>query len=282
MTSAIAFALISLAAAGCLDVTFKKFSLKKRSRGMYVFGCGVVWLVLQLCYAEVSNTDLRFDETTLWYGFFTGALVALANILLIESLTGLDVSLGSLIYRLNTIGVVLIAVFLLSEEFDAYKAMGICVGIFSVILLYRRDDNAVLPVFFILAISASICRALYGVFTKYAIELGAEAESMLVIAAMSWVVFGLLYAALRERRVRFTSKKAVYALISGILCFVLVNALIEALKLGEASIVIPVANLSFVVAMIISAFIGMETLGIRKLAAIGCATVSVFLLARAV
>ena len=176
----------------------------------------------------------------------------------------------------------LIAVFLLSEEFDAYKAMGICVGIFSVILLYRRDDNAVLPVFFILAISASICRALYGVFTKYAIELGAEAESMLGIAAMSWGVFGLLYAALRERRVRFTSKKAVYALISGILCFVLVNALIEALKLGEASIVIPVANLSFVVAMIISAVMGMETLGIRKLAAIGCATVSVFLLARAV
>ena len=105
---------------------------------------------------------------------------------------------------------------------------------------------------------------------------------MLVIAAMSWVIGGLLYAALRERRVRFTGKKAAYALISGILCFVLVNALIEALKLGEASIVIPVANLSFVVAMIISTVIGMETLGIRKLAAIGCAAVSVFLLAQTV
>ena len=66
MTSAITFALISLAAAGCLDVTFKKFSLKERSRGMFVFGCGVVWLFLQLCYAEVSGTI--FDSMKQPYG----------------------------------------------------------------------------------------------------------------------------------------------------------------------------------------------------------------------
>ncbi|MEC7649261.1 MAG: EamA family transporter, partial [Pseudomonadota bacterium] len=94
------------------------------------------WLFLQLCYAEVSGTNLRFDETTLWYGLFTGALVALANILLIESLTGLDVSLGSMIYRLNTIGVVLISFFLLSEDLGANKTLGICVGILGVVLLY--------------------------------------------------------------------------------------------------------------------------------------------------
>ena len=44
------------------------------------------------------------------------ALLVLANILLIESLTGLDVSLGSMIYRLNTIGVVAISFVLLSED----------------------------------------------------------------------------------------------------------------------------------------------------------------------
>lgn len=281
MTSAITFALISLAAAGCLDVTFKKFSLKERSRGMFVFGCGVVWLFLQLCYAEVSGTKLRFDETTLWYGLFTGALVALANILLIESLTGLDVSLGSMIYRLNTIGVVLISFFLLSEGLGAHKTLGICVGILGVALLYRRGVGAVAPVFFILAVGAATFRALYGVSTKYALEQGAAAEVMLIIAAVSWVIGGLLYAALRERRVRFTGKKAAYALISGTLCFAVVNTLIEALKLGEASIVVPVANLSFVVSMAISVVLGLETLGVRKYAAIGCAVVSVFLLSQA-
>jgi len=81
--------------------------------------------------------------------------------------------------------------------------------------------------------------------------------------------------------VRFTGKKAAYALISGTLCFAVVNALIEALKLEEASIVLPVANLSFVVSMAISVVLGLETLGVRKYAAIGCAVVSVFLLSQA-
>ena len=81
---------------------------------MYVFGCGFVWLVLQLTYFTITDTQIRLDEGTILYGLLTGAFLVLANILLIESLTGLDVSLGSMIYRLNTIGVVAISFMLLA------------------------------------------------------------------------------------------------------------------------------------------------------------------------
>jgi len=254
---------------------------------MYVFGCGVVWLTLQLIYLAVNDTQLVFDETTILYGLLTGVLVALANILLIESLTGLDVSLGSMIYRLNTIGVVAISFLLLSEDVGIYKVMGIGVGIFAVMLLYRRagngDEGGAIPLlFFILAVVASAFRAIYGVASKYALEEGAAPEGMLIIAAGCWIIGGLIYAAFRERRVRITGKKAVYALISGVLAFVVVNALIEALRLGEASVVVPVANLSFAVAMVISVGLGMEALAGRKYVAIGCAILSVFLLAQTV
>mgnify|MGYP001157120373 FL=1 len=285
MTPAITFALVSLAAAGCLDVTFKRFSQKERSRGMYVFGCGVVWLTLQLIYLAANDTQLVFDETTILFGLVTGIVIALANILLIESLTGLDVSLGSMIYRLNTIGVVAISFLLLSEDVGVFKIIGIGVGVFAVILLYRGTENddrgvAIPLLFFILAIAASIFRAVYGVASKYALEQGAAPEGMLIIAAGCWIIGGLVYAALRERRVRITGKKAVYAFVSGILSFIVANALIEALRLGEASVVVPVANLSFAVAMVISVGLGMEALAARKYVAIGCAILSVFLLAQ--
>ena len=285
MTPAITFALISLAGAGCLDVTFKRFSQKERSRGMYVFGCGVVWLTLQLIYLAANDTQLVFDETTIPFGLLTGIVIALANILLIESLTGLDVSLGSMIYRLNTIGVVAISFLLLSEDVGVFKIIGIGVGVFAVILLYRGTENddrgvAIPLFFFILAIAASIFRAVYGVASKYALEQGAATEGMLIIAAGCWIIGGLVYAALRERRVRITGKKAVYAFVSGILSFIVANALIEALRLGEASVVVPVANLSFAVAMVISVGLGMEALAARKYVAIGCAILSVFLLAQ--
>ena len=284
MTYAIFFALVSLAAAGCLDVTFRRFSLKERSRGMYVFGCGFVWLVLQLTYLTITDTQIRLDEVTILYGLLTGAFLVLANILLIESLTGLDVSLGSMIYRLNTIGVVAISFMLLAEDVGVFKLLGIGIGVAAVLILYRRSDGGdtvPIPVlFFVMAVAASAFRAIYGVVSKIALEQGAAAEGLLVIAAISWIVGGFAYAALRENRVRITGKKAAYAVVSGTLAFAVVNALIEALKNGEASVVVPIANLSFAVAMVLSVFLGMEQLSSRKYIAIGCAALSVFLMAQ--
>ena len=284
MTYAIFFALVSLAAAGCLDVTFRRFSLKERSRGMYVFGCGFVWLVLQLAYLTITDTQIRLDEVTILYGLLTGAFLVLANILLIESLTGLDVSLGSMIYRLNTIGVVAISFILLAEDVGVFKLLGIGIGVAAVLILYRRSDGGdtvPIPVlFFVMAVAASAFRAIYGVVSKIALEQGAAAEGLLVIAAISWIVGGFAYAALREKRVRITGKKAAYAVVSGTLAFAVVNALIEALKSGEASVVVPIANLSFAIAMLLSVFLGMEQLSSRKYIAIGCAALSVFLMAQ--
>ena len=283
MTYAIFFALVSLAAAGCLDVTFRRFSLKLRSRGMYVFGCGVVWLALQLTYLSITEVKLHLDEVTVMYGLLTGVFLVLANILLIESLTGLDVSLGSMIYRLNTIGVVAISFVLLGEDVGFIKLLGVGIGIAAVLILYRRGDGVSIPIlFFVMAVVASASRAIYGVASKVALEQGASAEGLLVIAATSWIVGGFAYAAFREKRIRITGKKAVYAVVSGFLAFAVVNALIEALKHGEASVVVPIANLSFVVAMLLSVFLGMEELSGRKYLAIGCAAMSVFLMAQAV
>ena len=282
MTYSIFFALVSLAAAGCLDVTFRRFSLKERSRGMYVFGCGFVWLVLQLTYLTITDTQIRLDEVTIFYGLLTGAFLVLANILLIESLTGLDVSLGSMIYRLNTIGVVAISFMLLAEDVGVFKLLGVGIGVAAVLILYRRSDGEdTVPIavrFFVMAVAASAFRAIYGVVSKVALEQGAAAEGLLVIAAISWIVGGFAYAVFREKRVRITGKKAAYAVVSGTLAFAVVNALIEALKNGEASVVVPIANLSFAVAMLLSVFLGMEQLSSRKYIAIGCAALSVFLM----
>ena len=284
MTYAIFFALVSFAAAGCLDVTFRRFSLKERSRGMYVFGCGFVWLVLQLIYFTITDAPIRLDEVTILYGLLTGALLVSANILLIESLTGLDVSLGSMIYRLNTIGVVVMSFMLLAEDVGSIKVLGIGIGVAAILILYKRADDGdavTIPIlFFVMAVAASAFRAIYGVASKVALEQGAAAEGLLVIAAGSWIVGGFAYAAFREKRVRITGKKAAYAVVSGTLAFTVVNALIEALKNGEASVVVPIANLSFAVAMLLSVFLGMEQLSSRKYIAIGFAALSVFLMAQ--
>ena len=108
MSAAIGFALVSLLFAGINDVVFKRYSRRRRSRGMFVLGIGIVWAILQLSAFRIQGQHLDVGTPTLAFGVAAGLMVTLSNLLLLESLAHLDVSLGSTIYRLNTVGVVIL------------------------------------------------------------------------------------------------------------------------------------------------------------------------------
>lgn len=288
MSHAILFALLSLFSAGLLDVVYKRYSRKDRSRGTYVFGIGVVWCVLQTVTLVISGEPLVVDTTSICYGLFAGLCLTLSNLLLLESLTHINISLGSTVYRLNTLGVVVMAFLFLGEDLGSMKLLGVGLGIVAVGLLYKPDFKAVptekndhfLP-FFLIAVAASLFRAGYGVITRGGILSQADPQTMLLICAVCWVVGGALYARLREGRFRLTKKKAGYALASGVLVFLVVAFLMLAVKYGEASIVIPIANMSFVMAMIISVVLQYEKFSFRKGAAmiVACLAIAALTLA---
>ena len=271
MSRAILFALLSLFFAGLLDVVYKRYSRKERSRGTYVFGIGVVWCVLQTAALAMGEEALIVDATSIRYGLFAGLCLTLSNLLLLESLTHINISLGSTVYRLNTIGVVVMAFLFLGEALGGIKLLGVGLGIVAVGLLYRPDPTAMseenrgrfLP-FFLMAVAASLFRAGYGVITRGGIVHQADPQTMLLLCALSWIVGGAIYARLREGRFRLTKKKVGYALVSGVLVFLVVDFLMLAVKYGEASIVIPIANMSFVMAMLLSVVLRFEPFSLRK------------------
>lgn len=282
MSLAITYALLSLFFAGLLDVVYKRYSRKSRSRGSYVFGIGAVWFVLQMMSLAISDEPLVVDATSIKYGLFAGVCLTLSNLLLLESLTHINISLGSTVYRLNTIGVVVMAFLFLGETLGGVKLLGVGLGLIAVGLLYRSDNGTVaketggqfLP-FFLMAIAASLFRAGYGVVTRGGILDQADPQVMLLLCALSWIVGGALYARLREGRFRLTSKKISYALVSGVLVFLVVDFLMLAVKHGEASIVIPIANMSFVLAMLLSVTLRYEPFSIRKGAAMVVACLAI-------
>lgn len=284
MDTAILYALLSLFFAGMNDVVFKRYSTRERSRGMLIFGIGLVWALLQGLMLNARHEALHLDSASLGYGLLAGVALTLSNLLLIEGLTHIEVSLGSTIYRLNTIGVVLLSVLFLHEGLGMLKALGVGSGILAVMLLAQRPadgiDRQLHRLFVWLVITASLLRALYGVITKAALNQGADADTLLLIAALCWVAGGAAYAWLREGRFRLSRDKIAYALVSGLLVTLIVNFLMAAVSLGEASVVIPIANLSFVAALLLSVAIGWERLSIRKASAIGCAVLSIWLLAQ--
>jgi drug/metabolite transporter (DMT)-like permease len=238
--------------------------------------------VLQCATIAISDETLVVDATSIGYGIFAGLFLTLSNLLLLESLTHIDVSLGSTVYRLNTIGVVAMAYLFLGEDLGGVKLAGIGLGIVAVGLLYQPDIGKVdqehrqhfLP-FFLMAVVASLFRASYGVITRGGILHQADPQTMLLLCAISWIIGGALYARLREGRFKLTSKKISYALITGILVFLVVDFLMLAVKYGEASIVIPIANMSFILAMALSVALRFEPLSSRKVAAMVVACLAI-------
>jgi drug/metabolite transporter (DMT)-like permease len=285
MKLGVAYALGSLVCAGALDVVFRRYSMKERSRGMYVLLAGLVWAGLQLAVIGVREADLGLGGNAVVIGCLAGVLIALANILFIESLGRINVSLASTVYRLNTILVVVLAVLLFGEALTAPKVVGVGLGVLGVMVLYHPGSSprvgARFHLFFLLAVAASTLRALWGIVLKAGSLDEVDPQFMMLMSALGFVTVGAIYARWWEGSTRLTRAKLGYSLATGGLLFLVANLLMLALVHGEASVVVPIANMSFVVALGLSAALRMEGLTARKLVAIGLATAAIVALARA-
>ena len=282
-TNPAVLALLCLLASGLLDLVFKLYASRPRSRGMLVFGIGCVWIVLQLISISISGGRIVLDTVTIQYGFIAAIFVTASNILLIECLGHLPLSMASTIYRLNTIPLVILAFLFLGEEMGPVKLAGIAAGIITIVLLYQPNRNGVqlsesYLLFIFLIIFASCLRALYGVFTKAGVNQGSDANTMMLFAAVGWCVGGLAYAAFREKRVVINKAKLRFIPVAGFLVFAIVWLLTTALTLGEASVVMPLANMGFVAAFALSLILRFESFSARRLLAISSAVLSIVLL----
>ncbi len=284
MSAAVGYALLSLLMAGVSDVVFKRHSTGDRSRGMYLVGMGLVWTVLQAGIVVLGTAAPRFDANTVMFGLAAGAVVALSNALLVESLRRIDVGLASTVYRLNTIGVVILAVLLLHEVMTPAKTLGVLLGVASVALLFEPRKAAAsrdgfMP-FFALVVAASFLRACFGVLSKAAALRGVDLQVMLLLTPPLWIVVGSLYAVAQEGRLSWPTPGGMgYALVSGILVCAIANFLMLAVARGDASVVLPLANMGFVVAVLLSAILGMERITRRKVAALVLACAAIIALA---
>ena len=283
--TAIFFAILSLIFGGLNEIVFKRYSARERSRGMMISGVGLIWCLLLILDVSVRGDLILFNQPTWFYGLVAGISVAIANILLLESLRHMEVSLGSTIYRLNTIAVVILSVIFLNETLSGFKLAGVGCGVIAVLLLYHHQHAAgyyaELKTGLLLVIVGALLRAVYGVVTKAGLSAEADANGLILISAICWIVSGLLYAVLIEHRYSITRSKVSYALVSGLIVYGIVKTLVIALSLGEASVVVTIANMSFLVALFVALVTKMEVLSVKKVSAMVFAVSAILLLTQA-
>ncbi len=282
---AILFAVFSLMLGGLNEVVFKRYSAKIRSRGVMISGIGLVWTLLLLIDVSIRGDTIEFSTTGISYGLIAGLFVAVANLLLLESLRHMEVSLGSTIYRLNTIVVVILSVIFLGEVMSLIKLAGIACGVVAVLMLYRHQRSQgghhELKLGVALVVTGALCRGVSGVVTKAGLVAGSDMDLLLLISALCWVVSGFFYARFVEHRYAITRTKIEYSILAGCLVYGIVRTLLSALSLGEASVGITIANLSFLMALLVALALKMERISGRKILAMVLAVSAIALLTQA-
>lgn len=135
MSPGVSFALMSMLCAGVLDVLFGRYINSRALGATYLATVGGFFLLGQIAVLFAVGVSFVWDSADAFRGIAAGIVLVIANALLIESLSRVHVSLGSTIYRLNTIAVVLFAAVFLGEAPTLNKLAGVALGIARIFAL---------------------------------------------------------------------------------------------------------------------------------------------------
>lgn len=280
---AVVWALVCMLFAACNDLLFKFFASRDRGNGYFVSIVGIVWLVVALVF--VGDTPQSWSATVFW-GIISGFFSVGANLLMLDAMRSLEVGVCSTIYRLNLIPVTIGAALLLHEDISTLQYCGIACACVAVCAFVPRSGSGMkkkLGWAFAVMIIASLMRAAMGLSYRYGFLHDADEKYVVVINSLFWIFGGLLYAWTRERSVKFENRKQVrdlwlMGLLSGALVTGIVITMAQSLKLGSASVVLPIAQMSFLVTGALGVWLLKEKLTVVKIFAFIAGAVSIVLL----
>ncbi|MBQ9775861.1 MAG: EamA family transporter [Lentisphaeria bacterium] len=278
---AVVFALCCLACAACNDFVFKLFTRVERSKGQFVTLVGILWFLTLVWLPRDPANDWKM---TLLWGGISGFLSLTSNILLIEAMARQSAGLCSTIFRLNMVLVVLGATFILNEKLTGLQWVGIGLAILAVLAFIPRKSGSEAAkkagmIGFGMVLLAAFLRAGMGLSYKYGFLHGADQNGVAVVNSFFWIFGGLLYAFLVERNFKFPDKLLLgYGALSGVLVAGIVFFMAASVNLGNASIVLPIAQMSFLGTLLLSVLFLKEKVDILKIIAVLSGTAAILLL----
>jgi drug/metabolite transporter (DMT)-like permease len=122
---------------------------------------------------------------------------------------------------------------------------------------------------FTLAVAASVLRAGMGLSYKYAFSHQADVNGVTALNALCWLLGGVLYSLIREHRLSMPSKHDwLIGVTSGVFVSGIIFFMARMNACGNASVVNPIAQMSFLGTFLLSAVFLKEKLTKQKIIAV--------------
>ncbi|HET7198413.1 MAG TPA: DMT family transporter [Burkholderiales bacterium] len=271
MSSTIAFALGAMLFFGLGDLVYKRAAMAgvKAHHFLMVQSWGFTAAVL--LYAALSGT-LRFVAASLW-GALAGLFMFTGFYNFARSLHGGSISINAPVFRLSFVLTAALAIALLGEPLTAWKALGIALALSAAWLLLggkvdpRRESASSLARVIVATVAVGLGNFVY----TLGLRAGATPASIIIAQAAVVVTLSTLFVRFADGHVRAAGAVLVHAPRASLVLAAAFVLMVEAMRRGEASVAVPIAQMGFVVTALLGfAFLG-ERFTARKGAGIACA-----------
>jgi drug/metabolite transporter (DMT)-like permease len=280
MTPGIGFGLGAMLCFGASDLIYKRAAAAGFSAREFLMSQAWIFCPGVTLYAWLTGT-LHPQLSTLWGGL-AGFFLFIALFNFTRSLQNGAVSTNAPIFRLNFTITAALAILLLGETFNTAKATALLCALIAVWLLLAdagaQSGKSSSPSLGRVLV-ATVAMALTNLFYKIGLQNGTGPETM--VAAQAWVFCSLatIFGLLGGNGFRVPRGIWLYAASAAVALFGAFITLMHGLALGPASVLVPVAQMSFVFTALFGAALFRERLDAKKYAGLAIAAAALALFA---
>jgi uncharacterized membrane protein len=268
MNQAIVYALVAMVCYGVTDFIYKQAAAAGIRADHFLMAQGWLFCPLVIVYAVATHT-LVLNLAALW-GSLAGAFVFIGFYFFIRSLAAGSVSTNASIFRLNFIVTVLLVVVWLGEPLTPSKTAGLALALLATWLLVGdgasadRAPGASRHSLWLVAL-ATLAFGTSNFFHTMGLRHGALPETLAVAQATLFMPLATVVVYVVDRKLRPPPATFKYSAPAAIVLLGATISLLRSVAGGEASVLVPIAQMGFVVAALLGIFVLREPVTVRKM-----------------
>ncbi|ARQ00239.1 EamA family transporter [Pseudorhodoplanes sinuspersici] len=275
MPEPIVYAILAMACYGFSDFIYKQAATAGIRADHFLMAQAWVFCPTVIVYALATGT-MTFTLAALW-GSLAGGLYFVGFYFFIRSLAAGAVSTNATIFRLNFIVTVTLSIAFLGEHLTTTRMAGLVLALTATWLLVGTGSlagSASSPVQRKSLIQVTVATIAFGTATFFhtvGLRSGAGPEILMVAQAAVFMPLATFIVFHAKGTVRLPAATFKYSLPASIALLCATLFLLRGLALGQASALVPIAQMGFIVAALLGIFVLREAVTVRKAAGLAFA-----------
>jgi uncharacterized membrane protein len=268
MNQPIVYALVAMVCYGLSDFIYKQGAAAGIRADHFLMAQAWFFFPLVTLYALATHT-LVIDPAALW-GSLAGAFIFVGFYYFIRSLAAGAVSTNSSIFRMNFIITVFLVVVLLGEPMTPGKIAGLALALLATWLLVgagadadRMPSEAKRRSLVQVAI-ATVAFGTSNFFHTVGLRWGALPETLAVTQAALFMPLATIVVYSTDGKLRAPLVTFKYGAAAAVALFGATIFLLRGIAGGQASVLVPIAQMGFIIAALLGISILREPVTIRK------------------